>query len=258
MKNSILVFLILPFTILSCSENNDIDTSQTNITFNFGHVWDETQVTSADFNNIKFTNAKGNQLSIEKLRYLISKITFTTSNNEILVLKGYNLVDLTQAQSLSFSPIGTIPVGNYSNVSFTFGFDNDDNYVKNGYADLNVALFNVPAMLGGGYHYMQFDGKFLNATNQEQGFNYHVIHAVDNPGANPIFRKDTFFSVNLGAVNISKNTTFNIEMNIAEWFKTPNPWDLNILNQELMSNSDAQIKMFENGQNVFSLKSIDQ
>ena len=44
-------------------------------------------------------------------------------------------------------------------------------------------------------------------------------------------------------------------MNIAEWFKTPNEWNLNQLNSSLMANSDAQVKMFENGQNVFSLKS---
>ena len=31
--------------------------------------------------------------------------------------------------------------------------------------------------------------------------------------------QDTFFEVNLGAVTITNNVTFNIEMNIAEWFK---------------------------------------
>ena len=35
-------------------------------------------------------------------------------------------------------------------------------------------------------------------------------------------------------------------MNIAEWFKTPNTWDLNALNNMLMPNFDAQILMFEN------------
>ena len=47
-------------------------------------------------------------------------------------------------------------------------------------------------------------------------------------------------------------------MNIAEWFKNPNTWDLNVLNNMLMPNFNAQIMMFENGQNVFSLKSVTQ
>ncbi|WP_203256155.1 MbnP family protein [Hyunsoonleella ulvae] len=256
--NKIIALIIIWSTLLSCeSDTGDIVTSQTNITLNFSHSWDGTPVADSDFNTIKFTNAKGDNLSIERLRYLVSKVTFTTTNNEVLKLPGYNLVDVTNNTNLSFTPSSKIPSGNYSNVSFTFGFDNEDNYVENGYTDLNAANFSVPAMLGGGYHYMQFDGKFINASNQEQGFNYHAIRAVDNPGDNPTFPKDTFFEVNLGPINITNNTVLNIEMNIAEWFKTPNEWDLNTLNQALMPNSSAQIMMFENGQNVFSLTSID-
>jgi hypothetical protein len=104
---------------------------------------------------------------------------------------------------------------------------------------------------------MQMDGKFINNEDEEQGYNYHAIRAANNPGENPTFPQDTFFNVSLGEVTVSNNATFNIEMNIAEWFKSPHRWDLNILNQMLMPNSDAQIKMYENGQNVFSLKSGD-
>ena len=105
---------------------------------------------------------------------------------------------------------------------------------------------------------MQFDGKFLNSTNTEQGFNYHAIRAVDDPGDNPVFPQDTFIIVNLGPVTITDTPVFNIEMNIAEWFKNPNTWDLNMYNQMLMPNSTAQIMMFENGQHAFNLKTIEQ
>jgi hypothetical protein len=46
-------------------------------------------------------------------------------------------------------------------------------------------------------------------------------------------------------------------MNVAEWFKAPYLWDLNIWNSMLMPNFDAQVKMYDNGQNVFSLGSIN-
>jgi hypothetical protein len=108
-------------------------------------------------------------------------------------------------------------------------------------------------MLGGGYHYMQMDGKFLNTDNIEQGYNYHAIRAVDNPGDNPSFPQDTFFRVNLGAVSIKEDGEINIAMNIAEWFKNPSTWNLNDYNQMLMPNSAAQIIMYENGQNAFTL-----
>ena len=255
MKRLAPILLAFLFTTFSCHEDNDDNVSQANVTFNFSHNWDETPVTNADFNVIKFTNANGEELSIERLRYLISNITFTTNNNEKQVLSGYNLVDLTNNENLSFTPSTLIPFGNYSDVSFTFGFNNEDN--SNNYEDLNSASWFVPAMLGGGYHYMQFDGKFINDSDEEQGFNYHAIRAADNPGPNPTFPQDTFFIVSLGAIQITNNTVLNLKMNIAEWFKNPNTWDLNVLNQILMPNSDAQIMMFENGQNVFSLKFIE-
>ncbi|WP_298494397.1 MbnP family protein [uncultured Algibacter sp.] len=256
MKRIIPILMILLITFSSCHEDNDDKITLANVTFNFSHNWDGTSVTNSDFNSIKFTNEKGNQLSIERLRYLISKITFYKSDGSITEIDGYNLVDVTNNENLSFSPAAFITTGSYNDVTFTFGFNNEDN--SKNYTDLNTASWNVPEMLGGGYHYMQFDGKFLNGSNEEQGFNYHAIRAADNPGENPTFPQDTFFNVSLGAITIASNTTFNIEMNIAEWFKNPNTWDLNALNQMLMPNSSAQIMMYENGQNVFSLKSVNQ
>jgi len=250
----IIASLVFCLILFSCSKDKDDVVLGALVTFNFFHSWDETSVTNSDFNTIKFANANGENLSIEKLRYLISKVTFTTSVGEQLVLSGYNLVDVTNNTNLSFTPIETIPFGNYTNVSFTFGFDNEAN--SGNYTDLNSASWNVPAMLGGGYHYMQLEGKFIDSNTNETGYAYHTIRAVDN-SVSPTKFEDTFFEVDLGAVTISNSTIINVEMNIAEWFKTPNIWDLNVLNNMLMPNYDAQIMMFENGQNVFSLKSVE-
>ena len=257
MKKTLIILSTLLTLLMSCSDDNTANQStQTNITFSFSHNWDGIPVTNADFNSLQFTNANGETLSIERLRYLVSDIVFTTSTNEVLSLDTYNLVDVTNGNNLRFSPTGLIPSGNYSNVSFTFGFNNEDN--SENYLDLNSASFNVPDMLGGGYHYMQLDGKYIDNMSEESGYNYHTIRAVDNPGTNPTFPQDTFFRVNLGAVNISDDATFNIEMNIAEWFKNPNLWDLNQLDTVLMPNSTAQIMMFQNGQSVFSLDNVSQ
>jgi hypothetical protein len=73
---------------------------------------------------------------------------------------------------------------------------------------------------------------------------------------NPTFPQDTFFTVNLGVITITNNAEIEVEMNIADWFKNPNLWDLNVLNQMLMPNSSAQIQKFEKGQNVISLGTV--
>ncbi|WP_179344498.1 MbnP family protein [Winogradskyella ursingii] len=256
MKNIAIFVSIVCLFLTSCSNDNDDSIRDVITTFQFSHNWNGETVTNEDFNDFKFINENGETLSIERLRYIISDMTFTTMSGEDIELDIYNLVDVTNGTGLFFSPDTTIPSGTYSNVSFTFGLDNEDN--SENYQDLNSASFNVPAMLGGGYHYMQFDGKYLDADSNQQSFNYHSIRAVDNPGDNPNFPQDTFFTVNLGETTFTNDTTIEIEANLAEWFKSPNLWNLNELNTVLMPNSAAQIMMYQNGQTVFNLKSSIQ
>lgn len=257
----VITILSLLIAITSCSNDDNNTPSNTpqniNATFNFTHNWDGTEVSNEDFNTIQYTNVNGEELSIEKLRYLISNVTFHKSNGETIVIEGYNLVDVTNETDLIYLTNMDIPTGNYENVSFTFGFNNEDNY-NNTYPDLNSALWNVPDMMGGGYHYMQLEGKYINTSDVETGYAYHTIRAVNMSNAPDLIFQDTFFTVDLGSVNITNNITFNVEMNIAEWFKNPNQWNLNVLYNMLMPNFDAQVMMHENGKNVFSLGSISQ
>lgn len=252
-KTKFFYIILTSLLVISCSNSDDDNDNLVAPSFKFTHNWDGDTVTNSDFNTIQYTNAKGDNLSIERLRYVISDITFSSGGNTILVVDYNNLVDLTNNRNLVYQLVHLIPAGTYD-ISFTFGLDNEDNAEND--IVLNSESFNVPDFLGGGYHYMQFDGKFINASMQEQGFNYHAIRAVDNPGPDPSFPQDTFFNVNLGSVTIGENTQIEVKMNIAEWFKNPNEWDLNDLNQMLMPNSSAQIMMFENGQNVFSLGTV--
>lgn len=249
--------LILSLVILfGCNSDSDDVAAPVNVTMAFSNYWDDAPVTNSDFNSLNYTNDLGDLMSIERLRYLISDIEFTKTDGQTILLEGYNLVDVTNQTNLSFTPDPKILTGTYSNVSFVFGLINEKN-TDGTYNDLNAASWNVPSMLGGGYHYMQFDGKFINSNNEAQGYNYHAIRAVDNAGANPTFPQDTFFRVNLGAITIGADVEINVAMHIDQWFKNPYSWDLNVYNQMLMPNSEAQILIYNNGQNVFTLKGIN-
>ena len=194
--------LALSFAIFfGCNSDSDDVVAPVNITMAFSHYWGETSISNSDFNTLNYTNTHGEVLSIERLRYLISDITFTKTDGQTILLEGYNLIDVTNQTNLSFTPNQKIETGTYSNVSFVFGLINEKN-TDGTYNDLNAASWNVPAMLGGGYHYMQLDGKFINSNNEAQGYNYHTIRAADNAGANPTFPQDTFFQVDLGAITI--------------------------------------------------------
>ncbi|WP_375240285.1 MbnP family protein [Polaribacter sp.] len=216
-------------------------------TLNFTHNWNGKEITNQELNELKFTTENGEKISIERLRYLISNLSLVGGDNQFLIDFGEN-----SGTNISLTDISP---GTY-NLKFTFGLQDIAN--KDGeYQLLNSVNFNVPAMLGGGYHYMQFDGKFLNNNDEETGFNFHAIRAVDRTNPNDLKFEDTSFEVDLGTVEIVKNTTIEIKMDVSEWFKTPNTWNLNELHTVLMPNFEAQKMISENGKSVFTLGKIN-
>jgi hypothetical protein len=239
MKNILTFLCVSIFIFSSCSSEEE----NINITLNFTHNWDGVAITDKDLNELKFKNAKGQKVSIENLRYLISNISLVDAKN-------YHLINFSENSGTSFN-ISNLTNGTYA-LSFRFGFSDEDN-IDGVYQDLNSVSFNVPGMLGGGYHYMQFDGKYLDNNDQEAGFNYHTIRAVDKTDPDNLKFEDTSFEVNLGTITVSNNMKVEVKVNLAEWFKNPKDWDLNELNTVLMPNFDAQKIMSENGNSVFSL-----
>ena len=79
----------------------------------------------------------------------------------IIEIEGYHLVDIDIQGALTFNTGIEIPAEQYTNVSFRFGFSDAAN-IDGAYTDLNVVNWGVPMMLGGGYHYMQMEGRFIN------------------------------------------------------------------------------------------------
>ena len=250
MKKIIWLLLII-ISFSSCGDEVEccVYPKPVQVTLKFTQNWDGVPITSSDFNDFKFRNQHGETISISDLRYLLSNITVGSKT------KNYQLINMGENSGLELH-FEQVEQG-VNIMKFRFGFSDADN--KDGeYQDLNSVSFNVPGMLGGGYHYMQFDGKYKDTNNQDANFNYHTLRAVNRiDPANLIFQ-DTSFEVDLGTVEISKNATIEIKMNIAEWFKNPNIWNLNELNTVLMPNFEAQKLMSDNGKSVFSLGTVTQ
>ena len=247
----IIYFFIIAITFLSCDEPVEccVNPQPANITLQFTHNWDGVPISSSDFNDFKFTTENGESVSIEKLRYLVSNIKVGNT------VKDYQLINIGENTGLKID-FTEANLGS-TFLKFTFGLKDVDN--KDGeYQDLNSVSFNVPGMLGGGYHYMQFDGKYKDTNNQDANFNYHAIRAVDRSDPTNLIFRDTSFEFDIGTYNIEKDTTIEIKVNIAEWFKNPTTWNLNELNTVLMPNFEAQKMMSANGKSVFSVGDITQ
>tara|TARA_R110002012_G_scaffold312248_1_gene522554 strand:- start:107936 stop:108706 length:771 start_codon:yes stop_codon:yes gene_type:complete len=253
----IISILVLTCVIFSCSEDKD-DTllapiPQATIAFNFTHNWDGITINSNNLQTEIVTNAHGEIMSMTRLRYLVSRLELTNENGNIYSFDGYKFTDLANETTYNFSPDNnSIPIGTYT-LKFIWGFNETDN-VDGAYPDLNSASWNWPAMLGGGYHFMQFDGNY-NINTTPMPFNFH--NGTARVSAD-VFEQNFAEIILPTQITITNNATIEVKMNVAEFFKNPNTWDLNVLDTPLMPNYDAQKMMQENVSTVFSIGTIMQ
>ncbi len=247
MKKILILLIAIP-VFIACSSDDDVNTIPATLTFKFDHNWDGEPFNQDDLGLTTFVNANGDELMIERLRYLVSNIRLYKENGSSTLLQGYQLVDVSSTGSLTFSLNENIPDGDYNFISFTFGFS--EQYNTSGiYSDLNSTSWNWPENLGGGYHFLQIDGLY-ETVEGPQPFNFHMGTARISEGMFEANYAEIFFAQDF---TMDGNKTFPIKMNVAEWFKNPNTWDLNEFNTNLMGNYEAQKMMNENAGSVFSL-----
>lgn len=255
MKKIILLFAVAVVTF-GCKSDDDSNNVPTNasIAFKFTQNWEGTAVTPSNFNTGVYVNAAGNFVSISKLRYLISRVVLHKEDGSSVAFDGYKLIDLDDANSLNFNPSTTATTGDYTGISFVYGFNEQDNS-SGAYPDLNAANWNWPSVLGGGYHFMQMEGSFDDTNGAPQPYAYHNGTARVSEG---VFEQN-FISFDFDQnFTITDDATIEIKMDISEWYKNPLTWDLNERSVDLMMDYLAQKDMNRNGKSVFSIGAITQ
>lgn len=239
-------------------EVTPVVTPETKTSFVFKQFYDGEEVLVQEFGTKQFTNARGTVHTISKLQYLVSDITLHRVDGSEVNLGGYNFINMDMPLSRFYTPATEIPTGSYAAISLTFGFNEEDN-VSGQYLDLNAASWAWPEMIGGGYHFLKFEGMFRDNTNTMKGFAFHngTASRVNDNGTRTA--EANHFRVKLwdlnGGFSIEEgdNTLIDVNMNLAEWFKNPLTWNLDEYHMMLMPNYTAQKMMNQNGRTVFSL-----
>jgi hypothetical protein len=240
-------FFLIVILFVSCNNDDDNTPINVDVLFSFTQNWDGTDVTSGNFGTSDYTTNFGHELNILRIRYLISRLMLSNSNGDVYNVGDYNLIDMDNPSTLLFYPNVTVPEGTYT-LSFVYGFNQADN-IDGAYTDLNTASLNWPAALGGGYHFMQFDGMYDVNTTIPKPFNYHNGTAKVSDG---VFEQNFVEFQLTNNLIIEEGSNIEIKMNVAEWFKNPYSWDLDVYNTTLMPNYDAQKLMQQNASTVFS------
>ncbi|MFW5701266.1 MAG: MbnP family protein [Cyclobacteriaceae bacterium] len=254
-------FLLFTTAIfISCEENlteginPTNDSIQTNtLTFYFDHTVDGQGVV---YNDIRYQNDAGNQFSVNTLRYFISDIRLHSYNGATVKLDTFHYRDIDIPQTRSIT-IKDVPNGQYNYISFIFGLDSIRNkdFALPPTQDYNNMEWPIP--MGGGYHYMKFEGRYILSNGETGNFNTHTGRLKTMDGT--IY--ENFIHINLpeSAFEMKDdNWEMQVYMNLNEWYRNPHVYDIENFGQAIMNNQEAQQMLKENGADAFSIGYINR
>jgi hypothetical protein len=231
-----------------------------NVEFVFSHTIDGQPF---QLNQLNYTNTAGNKYQVNEIKYFISKIVLINRNGESAEIKqngGIHYVDCDINRTLHLK-INEIPQGEYTALSFVFGLDENNNK-SNRFVNPPECNFSWPEYLGGGYHYMQINGKFLNNKGELQNMNIHTgIGQIRDDGNEIKQFVHNHFAVTLPVnfkISEENRTILTLNMEIQRWFDTPNIYDLDEFGTSIMENQHAQELLKQNGWNVFEIMINDK
>jgi len=249
------VFLLGGLIFTSCRKEKN---PTGNIIFQFSFFANGKPV---QFDTLEYQNAAGNKFEINDVRCFISDVTLHKhdgSEQTLSSINFYHYFDSQISSTFSWDITEAIPSNTYDSVSFTFGFSNANNKT-NMFVNPPESNMAWPVILGGGYHYMQLDMKYLDSTNYLQPFNFHLGKGqIYNNNDSIIGFVDNSFNVKLPnssfVLQSHETKEIQIVMNIDKWFSAPNIFNFNNYNMMgIMENQAAQMMARDNGQNVFSI-----
>jgi len=238
--------LIILSALLCCSCHHN---SVGHIKLNYSFVVDKD---SLRLDTNMYQNAAGNLYEVNDVQFFISKVMLLDNKGNAYAItdnQGIHYTDIRIPNTLTWQVSDDIPAGSYSQISFVFGLEGEQNATGN-FPNPPENNMSWPQMLGGGYHYMKINGRWIDPDGVRQPFNFHMGRISDGDG----FADNTFtVTLPLDHFSVVKDQTspITLQMDINRWFSDPNVFDFNVFGGSIMQNREAQIVLRENGWNVF-------
>lgn len=211
-----------------------------------------------------YVNEAGNTFLVTEIQWFLSDIQLLDQDGEWHLLRQrdamdsiaeltehiyYIDTDIPESQTLRGKEI---PVGHYTRLRFTFGLDETDNQTGL-FCDPPESEMFWPDMLGGGYHYMKLNGKYVNEDGRLAPLAIHL-----GIGQNEDFTQfyQNYFILELPIdfdVATNARNQLGLTMVIDNWFRNPNLYDFNVYGSHIMQNQAAQRLLNGNGKDVFRI-----
>lgn len=254
MKPRLLV-IVLALMVAACTKPNE----KAEINLNLGY---EVNGKSLVTDSLCYENEAGNKFLITEIQWFLSNIELKNEAGDWIMLHQTGLsdtldvsrvyyidTDIPETQTLHSSPV---KVGHYTAIRFTFGLDESDNQTGL-FTDPPESEMFWPEMLGGGYHYMKLNGKYLNAEDRLAPMAIH-LGIGQNEDCTEFYQN--YFIVELPIefnVKVNTENQLDLTMVIDNWFRNPNTIDFDEFGSHIMQNQTAQRLLKGNGKDVFRI-----
>jgi len=238
MNKILLTLTIIAIIFTSCEKDKPI---ATDITINFTHTVDGSDLIA---NSMIYTNEAGENYDVQTLKYLISNITLHDDLG-YTVLKDIHFIDISDESTFSFT-YDNVPNNNYHAISYTMGLDTVKN-ISNKYVneDFHSEMF-WPEPNGGGYHYMKLEGDFNDSLS---GYGTHTGGTMGGD-----YSFNNVNDISLTVDDDLGNVSINIDMELNNWYQTPNQIEFSSYGMGIMMNMMMQMNIQMNGiTDVFSI-----
>ena len=209
-----------------------------------------------------YENEAGNQFLITEIQWFLSNIELKNEVGEWIMLHQPSIADtldisrvyyidtdIPESQTLHSS---SVKICHYTAIRFTFGLDETDNQ-PGLFTDPPESEMFWPDMLGGGYHYMKLNGKYLNSEGRLAPMAIH-LGIGQNEDCTEFYQN--YFIVELPIDFTVKTNTENqidLTMVIDNWFRNPHTIDFDEFGSHIMQNQTAQRLLNGNGKDVFRI-----
>lgn len=235
-----------------------------------------------------YTNEAGNQYMVTEIQWFFSEMQLIDAAGNIFTFPETEQVfyvdtDIDATKEIKLKT--RIPAGNYNGIRFIFGLNEQKNK-SNRFVNPPESFMFWPEYLGGGYHYMKLNGKWINPDGLPEPFNFHLgigqVYETNIQKATPYqfgevgqydhcegFRPGStlppvkafihnYFQVTIDDIVFSvadgEQTNLMLEMQVENWFRNPHTYDHNHWGGSIMQKQDAMQIGCENGHDVFLVK----
>ena len=222
---------ILCLVFTSCKKSgSDSEPASPVVTVSFAHVAGGDTLT---FDGSTYTNAAGNEYAVTKLQYILTDMYLQQDGEDATRVFSEKFVDADL--NVTDTAVATA-AGEYSGISFVFG-------VRNDVVLSETTDFDNMEWPGAGYHYMKFEGSYLEGAGKES----FLVHTGPTVGVD--------YSVKMTLAvpfTLTDSKKLTLTMDVNQWFRGSEDYDFRTYSGMIMGNSRAQSALKSNGTDVFS------